>query len=120
MSKRVCRASVILLGGVDVSSNIERWAISAKVNDLIVAELDYINDDRLRIVERDTATGSGLRVARNGGERTIFIDGVDISSWVYAYSRIVRIGELDVYRLHLHADREALSINGMHPWEEPS
>lgn len=119
MSKYVCRNSSIILGGVDVSDRISRWAVVARVNDLIVVELDYIDDGRLRFIEKDRVMRGGLRVARNGGERTIFIDDVNISSWVYSYERVVRIGELDIYRLHLHADREVLSINGMHPWEEP-
>jgi hypothetical protein len=82
-------------------------------------ELDILDDGQVTIIENDAAVGpSKLRVAKNNGGRQILVDDVDISRWVYGYDRVVTVGEIDRWRLHLHADREVLSVNGTHPWEE--
>lgn len=132
MSKCVNKGARIILGGSDITDHVNRWAVIGEIGQLYEAEIDILDDPRVITIEQtescvsvtrkpETAVGGckvahrGLRVAKDD---VIQIKGEDISRWISRYDRISRVGNADTIRLYVQCDRDVLSINGTHPWED--
>lgn len=109
--KQVCTQNHIILGGHDISHSVTRWTIEGVVSDLYRVQLVIIDDGTIEI---EPGRGPKPRIASGD---VIKVKGTDISRWVEGYSHIVHMDEMDSHLLHLHADKDVLTINGTTPWE---
>ncbi|GHG10056.1 hypothetical protein [Streptomyces hydrogenans] len=122
MAKQVHRASKIILGGVDVSHFVTAWHVGAAVGALYTCTLTLLDSPQLlTITPRGEQQGNwGLRVATDDLVEVVTPEGgtVDISRWIGGYRKIVAATEADTVELDIQCDRDVLSINGTHPWED--
>lgn len=122
VTKRVVRATTVVLGGHDISDRVVSWVIHGVVGDTYMVDLVVLDDGTVVIEEPEWFTGK-LRVAggtaagRHSSPRKILVNGTDISSIVRGYERVTEVGEVDAVRLHLYADSDFLTINGSQIWD---
>lgn len=116
MAKSVFKNPIIILGGVDVSNYVQRILVMMEVGHLNIVELTLLdNPNVITITEQDERGNGGYRLTRNS---IIQITGGDnISDHISRYDLIRKAGDADLIRLHIQADSDTITINGVAPWE---
>lgn len=136
MAKKVCVNSLIEVKAWDdeewtgISDWVTRWSVTGAIGEIMTVELIVIDNEELVIEEapREVSHSRGMKLSTTESTTRVAIRGVDITSHVYGYDRLVNLSKVEPWwtrglhyvRLYLQADSSILRINGTHPWEEPA